>query len=252
MFAQGEYDLLTDWMVDEWKQVIDTVLVGRAADENIDDPKQLQKNFAQEHINAIESLSYCLDEAAKETLAQALERFYLCNIGPAPFSIHALENEEKISDKITVTVAEHCLQMATHWLRHPPSFMTALELEELVVLTLFHDVYYYDDFPHHDARTLELFDKYLRFPIPKQIVGDHLTYSPVAHDQLISFSFDSDIETLQQEWVQMDWYLTMVNLKQKADVSKRQGDGVTLPLEFFHHALGRFLTHDSVIPVASI
>lgn len=43
------------------------------------------------------------------------------------------------------------------------------ELEELVVLTLFHDVYYYDDFPHHDSRTLDLFKPYLRHTIPAQV-----------------------------------------------------------------------------------
>lgn len=40
-------------------------------------------------------------------------------------------------------------------------------------------------------------------------------------------------------------------MKQKGKVKNRVGDGITLPLEFFHHYLGRFLTkNSSVIPVA--
>lgn len=58
--------------------------------------------------------------------------------------------------------------------------------------------------------------------------------------------------SLQQEWVQMDWYLTMINMKQKGVVKNRVGDGITLPIEFFHHYLGRFLTKDiNVIPIAA-
>ena len=45
--------------------------------------------------------------------------------------------------EIPVTVAEHCLQVATHWLRHPPGAYTVSELDELIVLSLFHDIHYY-------------------------------------------------------------------------------------------------------------
>jgi hypothetical protein len=33
--------------------------------------------------------------------------------------------------------------VATHWLRHPPGAYTVSELDELVVLSLFHDIHYY-------------------------------------------------------------------------------------------------------------
>ena len=44
-------------------------------------------------------------------LTEALTRFYLCDIGPAPFSVHAVEKEEQEDKDITVTCAEHQLQL---------------------------------------------------------------------------------------------------------------------------------------------
>jgi hypothetical protein len=169
-----EFELLNDWMADEWRRVVDVGLKERAQAEGLADPVHLQKRFAQQHIKQICDLGYALDEAAKEALAAALERFYVCDIGPAPFSMHAVVKAEQNDNMVTVTVSEHCLQMATHWIRHPPKFFTGGELEELVVLAVFHDVYYYDDFPNHDTRTLDLFRPWLTFELPQQIVGHHL------------------------------------------------------------------------------
>jgi len=165
--------------------------------------------------------------------------------------MHAVVDAEKNDNMVTVSVTEHCLQMATHFIRHPPKFLTCGELEELIVLALFHDVYYYDDFPNHDTRTLDLFRPWLEYEIPQRVVGNHLDHSADVQ-KIKSKNFDSPLDALQQEWVQMDWYLTMINMKQKGVVKNRVGDGITLPIEFFHHYLGRFLTKDiNVIPIAA-
>lgn len=245
-----EFELLNDWMAEAWQKVVATGLQERATAAGLADPQELQRNFAQGHIQQICDLGYALDDAAKEALAAALERFYVCDIGPAPFSLHAVVDADQNDHMVTVTVSEHCLQMATHWIRHPPKFFTGGELEELVVLALFHDVYYYDDFPNHDTRTLDLFRPWLAFELPQQIVGHHLDLAPDP-GKIKSMNFSTPLEALQNEWVQMDWYLTMINMKQKGTVKNRVGDGITLPLEFFHHYLGRFLTKDTqLIPVA--
>lgn len=120
--------------------MVATGLQERATAAGLADPQELQRNFAQGHIQQICDLGYALDDAAKEALAAALERFYVCDIGPAPFSLHAVVDADQNDHMVTVTVSEHCLQMATHWIRHPPKFFTGGELEELVVLALFHDV----------------------------------------------------------------------------------------------------------------
>jgi len=245
-----EFELLNEWMMQEWQKVVEEGLKDRAQKEGVADHMDLQKTFANAHISQICDLGYELDDTAKKALAAALERFYVCDIGPAPFSVHAVVNDEKNDNLKTVTVAEHCLQMATHWVRHPPKFFSGGELEELVVLALFHDVYYYDDFPNHDTRTLDLFRPWLKYDTPQQVVGHHLDLAPTPN-KIKAMQFDTPLEALQNEWVQMDWYLTMINMKQKGSVKHRIGDGITLPLEFFHHYLGRFLTKDSnLIPVA--
>lgn len=80
-----------------------------------------------------------------QALTQGLSRFYKCDIGPAPFSVAAVDQIDVNNADITLTVSEHCLQMATHFMRHPPRAMAVAELEELIVLALFHDVWYYGE-----------------------------------------------------------------------------------------------------------
>jgi len=127
-------------------------------------PREIPRQFAKSHIDAVMELGYPIGEEEQKAMAEALERFYICDIGPAPFSVHALlEHEEDIDNELTVTVSEHCLQMATHWLRHPPAFFSVRELEELIVLTLFHDVWYYDDFCHHGKKTVDLLTPWVRY-----------------------------------------------------------------------------------------
>jgi len=46
--------------------------------------------------------------------------------------------------------------MANYWLYNPPPSLNKTELNELIVLSLFHDLYYYDDFINHDIRILNL------------------------------------------------------------------------------------------------
>merc|ERR1719343_1588770 len=84
-------------------------------------------------------------------------------------------------------------------------------------------------------------EPFLLHEVPKSVVGDHINLKPDAK-ALQSMQFASPLEALKQEWVQMDWYLTLVNVKQDATRSKRLGDGVAAPLEFFHHHLGHVFT----------
>ena len=108
-----------------------------------------------------------------------LRRLYICDVGPAPFSVHTVKDLGKaVDDSACVTVANHCLQIATHWLRNPPEMFSVLELEEFVVLSLFHDVYYYDDFTYHDIRPIEDMKPFLRFTRPAEVVGGHLALRP--------------------------------------------------------------------------
>merc|ERR1712057_80363 len=94
----------------------------------------------------------------------------ICDVGPAPFSIHSVEEMTKAGmavDELCVTVSQHCLQMAMHWLRNPPDFLSVAELQELVVLALFHDVYYYDDFTNHDIAVVRDLEPFLLHEVPK-------------------------------------------------------------------------------------
>lgn len=40
----------------------------------------------------------------------------------------------------------------------------------------------------------------------------------------------------------VDWYLSLVSTKNVARAKNVPGDGIMLPLEFFYHHLGRFMT----------
>eukprot|EP00961_Rhodomonas_salina_P077010 1033271-Rhodomonas_salina.1 len=80
-------------MTDEWLKVVKQGLKDRAAAAGLSNPEDLQKQFAEQHIAAIGELGYNLDEKAKTTLSAALERFYVCDIGPAPFSLHAVTGQ---------------------------------------------------------------------------------------------------------------------------------------------------------------
>ena len=71
----------------------------------------------------IEALGYRLNEQAKEVLSEAFGDFFLGNIGPAPFSMHAVTASEVHDGNITVTNSEHQLQIATHFVRSPKTLL---------------------------------------------------------------------------------------------------------------------------------
>lgn len=207
----------------------------------------MKEAFAQKHIAAISSLGYALSDKAKQCLDAMLQRFFICDVGPAPFSVHAIEDLaiEK-HEEVYVTVAQHCLQLATHWLRNPPEHFETLELEEFIVLSLFHDVYYYDDFTHHDIRPVEQLQPFLRYKRPIEVVGGHLSLKPEPK-KLSGMQFDSPQDALKQEWVQLDWFLTMVSNKKNFRKLKPALDDVTLPLEFFYHIIGSVMGGDELV-----
>ena len=55
--------------------------------------------------------------------------------------------------------------MANYWFNNPPLFINSSELDELIVLSLFHDIFYFDDFINHDVRILKLFNPYIKSKI---------------------------------------------------------------------------------------
>jgi hypothetical protein len=239
----SEYEAMETAIADEWKKSVDFRLQKRAQESGAT-IENLQQAFVDKHIGGIQSKGFVLSDMAKKSLGEMLKRFYICDVGPAPFSIHSVEEMTKAGmdvDDLTVSVSQHCLQMAMHWLRNPPDFLNVGELEELVVLALFHDVYYYDDFTRHGILPVEQLEPFLLHEVPKSVVGGHLHRKPIK-EALKTGRFASPVEALEQEWVQMDWYLTLVNVKHEATRAKRVGDGVIAPLEFFHYHLGHFFT----------
>jgi hypothetical protein len=121
--------------------------------------------------------------------------------------------------------------MATYWYRNPPNFFKPSELNELIVLSIFHDIFYFQDFVRHDEVLLELFEPYIHSEIVKEVIGSHLDLLP---DE-IDTEKDTQIEKFKKEWTQMDWYLTDTTFENKADH--------ILPLKFFYKHIGEFLTN---------
>lgn len=202
------FGLLSSEKKEAWRAVIQDGMDAHSRDEGSEyfkiSPDEQPRVFAAKHINAIADLGYPLNSEHKDVLQTAFHWFYVCDVGPAPFSLAAIFEQQTSDSDVAVSVANHCLQMATHWLRHPPACMTVLELDEFIVLSLFHDVFYYEDFANHDTRILDLFGRFLRFKQPRKIVAGHLDLKPDAA-KLKSRNFDSEFDALKQEWVQMDW-----------------------------------------------
>lgn len=191
-----------------WLDFINKEMSRRAQDSHVT-VDELRKSFAKKHIDAIIKLGYSLNEEEQAALAAALERYYLCDIGPAPFSAHEVADANLPECCSEVTVSEHCLQLATHWVRHPPSFFTIKELEELVVMSLFHDVYYYDDFVHHGARALALLKPWVTSNTVAELIGDHI-HLECDEEAVQNLQFATPLDALKQEWVQMGKYLFFI------------------------------------------
>lgn len=245
--SAGEVQFMQDGMAEQWVAMVDRMLNERA--EKAGSTRQeMETAFVKKHIDAITALGYKLSPAAIECLEGQLKRFWMCDIGPAPFSVHTVEALHISDEHATVTVANHCLQVATHWLRNPPELFEVLELEEFIVLSLFHDVYYYDDFPNHDIRSIEALKPFLRYERPVALVGGHLQLG-YDEEKVKTGKFDGPLDALRQEWVQMDWFLTMVAMKypDKKVAANRPVDSIVLPLDFFHHILGRVMSGDELV-----
>ena len=136
--------------------------------------------------------------------------------------------------------------MANHWINNPPSFLTKSELNELIVLSLFHDIFYFDDFINHDTRILELFNPYIKSKIIKLIVGTHVDLIPNTNTHT---NEKNPIEILIDEWTQMDWYYTS-NIKSnnksnnKSNKSNKSNNKVNkiLPLNYFYDHIGYLMS----------
>ena len=207
----------------------------------------IDNNFINTQILNIELLGYNLLETDKAIIGKAFDSYLLCNVFPAPFSIAGILIEKQKrgcneikSDDITalITVSEHCLSMATYWYRHPPQFLTPRELTELIVLSIFHDIFYYQDFVRHDEMTLELFKPYIQSDMIKEVIGTHIDFIPNENEE--ENSKIKPIDKLKQDWTKMDWYLTSTTLERK---SKENEHLHILPLEFFYKHIGDFLTN---------
>lgn len=207
----------------------------------------LDNSFVNSQILNIELLGYELSETDKAIIGKGLNNYLLCNIFPAPFSITniLIEKQKRGCNEITtdettalITVSEHCLSMATYWYRHPPKFLTPRELTELIVLSIFHDIFYYEDFVRHDEIILELFKPYIQSDMIKEIIGTHIDFIPNEYEH-VNINITSK-EKLIEEWTKMDWYLTSTTLERK---NKHNEHLHILPLEFFYKHIGDFLTN---------
>jgi hypothetical protein len=123
----SEFDVLNARMAAEWKAMTDRGLEDRAAAEGAVSGEELCQRFVERHTAQIEKLGYRLDAPMREALHKAFSRFLICDIGPAPFSLSAVLESERHDPHALVSTSQHCLQMATHWLRHPPSFLTVCD-----------------------------------------------------------------------------------------------------------------------------
>ena len=182
--------------------------------------------IANNHILSIKNLGYKLDNKATNILREAFIRLILCNQIPAPFSFASvLEKNSKVIDtNILISLSEHCLIICNYWINNPPNFLTKSELNELIVLSLFHDIFYFDDFINHDVRILKLFNPYIKSKIIKFIVGEHIDLIHTNTNK------KNNIEKLIDEWKQIDSYYTSNNKVNKI-----------LPLNYFYDHIGSFM-----------
>jgi hypothetical protein len=260
----ADFDARNEAVGQAWRDFVRSRIQVKAHSNGFATAEELTEDFVNHHITSIEALKYELTAQDKAVLGSCLARFFQCDIGPAPFSLIdvAKRRYRNKSSEDVISCSAHMRAMATHWLRHPPQFFTIRELEELVVLSLFHDVYYFDDFVHHDSRILDDLNEYLlvtegnTHSRAAELINSHLKISE-DREEVQSLLFcgnrtpsrvdpvDAQLEALKQEWVQVDWYLTTTGgnvVGQQLAHSTFSEGLVCLPLAFFHHHLGRFFT----------
>jgi len=243
-----EYKAMNAKVVRLWLEMVNRCIDKKAKLQNFKNHTDLINLFVNKHISAIKGKGYKLNDGSLKILNHAFTRWFFCNQSPAPFSITSILREEKKrgcslikeADKKDatqfITVSQHCLAMASHWFRYPPSFLSPSEIDELIVLSLFHDIFYFDDFINHDKRILQLFQSYVHSDKVKKVVGEHLDLLP---DNTINLVSKTPLEVLQYEWTQMDWYLTLTTPLLKTDENK---DSIFLPIKSFYDHIGRFMT----------
>jgi hypothetical protein len=200
------------------------------------------------HIFSIIKLGYNLDHKAIKILQKVFLRFLLYDQIPAPFSIISiLRNQSAQSTQYAqtdqfigsfnypISVSVHCLLMANYWLYNPPPSLNRTELNELIVLSLFHDLYYYDDFINHDIRILNLFEPYIKSDLIKKIIGNHVDLVPFNISTNFNQFKQSDqldqLDQLTYEWTQMDWYFSL-SIK----------NNMKLSIKDFYHHIGNLMT----------
>jgi hypothetical protein len=242
-----EYKAMNAKVVRLWLEMVNRCIDKKAKLQNFKNHTDLINLFVNKHISAIKDKAYKLNDDSLKILNHAFTRWFFCNQSPAPFSITSILREEKRrgcslikeADKKDatqfITVSQHCLAMASHWFRYPPSFLSPSEIDELIVLSLFHDIFYFDDFINHDKRILQLFQSYVHSDKVKKVVGEHLDLLPDNNINLVS---KTPLEVLQYEWTQMDWYLTLTTPLLKTDENK---DSIFLPIKSFYDHIGRFM-----------
>jgi hypothetical protein len=238
--AINNFKIQNNKIVEKWLNITHKLL---------DKKHILDNSFINTQILNIELLDYELSETDKAIIGKALNSYLLCNVYPAPFSITGIliEKHKRGCNEITtdetttlVTVSEHCLSMATYWYRHPPTFLTPRELTELIVLSIFHDIFYYEDFVRHDEMILELFKPYIQSDMIKEIIGTHIDFIPNEDESEFQNVIITSKKKLIEEWTKMDWYLTSTTLERK---NKHNEHLHILPLEFFYKHIGDFLTN---------
>lgn len=244
-----EYKAKHSVIVRLWLEMVNKCIEEKAKLHNLTNHTDLVNLFVNKHISGIQEKGYKLNDNSLKILKHALTRWFFCNQSPAPFSITSILREEKRrgcnlikeADKKDatqfITVSQHCLAMASHWFRYPPAFLSPSEVQELIVLSLFHDIFYYDDFTNHDKHILELFKSYIHSDNIKKVVGEHLDLLPFG--QVPNFVSKAPLEALQYEWTQMDWYLTLTTPLLKTDENK---DSIFLPIKSFYDHIGKFMT----------
>ncbi|CAD7923475.1 unnamed protein product [Amoebophrya sp. A120] len=149
-----------------------------------------QALFTDHHVARVKKLMDDRELAPKAELSlrAALTLFHWCTLLPAPFSTGALEMLRKdragsrangsgrvqhqqpqhaevetdmVSAEKLMSVAEHSLWLAEFWREQAENKeyiakLSPAEQDELTVLTLFHDVFYFADFPNHDWKGVML------------------------------------------------------------------------------------------------
>jgi hypothetical protein len=240
----NEYNIAKKKIIHHWLDIIKRCLTKKSINNH-----DIINTYVQNHISSIIKLGYNLDNRAIKILQKVFLRFLLYDQIPAPFSIISiLRNKSTQSTQLAqsaqstqtaesfnypISVSVHCLLMANYWLYNPPISLNKNELDELIVLSLFHDLYYYDDFINHDIRILNLFEPYIKSDIIKKIIGTHVDLVPfdISTNNFNQLGKSDQFNKLTYEWTQIDWYYSL-SIK----------NNMKLSIKDFYHHIGNLMT----------